>query len=175
MTPQTDRVSAVPVFGDRPQWVPCPDGRGRDCVAIHDQEHLRQRREWKRKRAEAHDDAGGFTFRRIQKAYERWMDEETAWYRRRDLTVPAFSSRVPAPAPLPRLGKNTPKTIQRLLTYLSNGEVHPAAACITALNLTSRNLAVAVYRLRRRGYDIVWEPTLGSRPAGYRYRGAASG
>jgi biotin operon repressor len=163
------------VYGDRPQWVPSPDGRGRDCVAIHDQEHLRQRREWKRKRAEAHDDAGGFTFRRVQKAYTRWMAEETAWYRRRGLDVPGFGQRVVAPVPVPRVGKKSPATVQRLLTSLSDGQIHTAEACATALQMTRSYVATAICRLRKRGYDIVWEPTLGSRPAGYRYRGASSG
>jgi biotin operon repressor len=163
------------VYGDRPQWVPSPDGRGRDCVAIHDQEHLRQRREWKRKRAEAHDDAGGFTFRRVQKAYQRWMAEEATWYRRRRLDPPVFGQRVAAPAPIPRVGKKSPATVQRLLTLLSDGQIHTAEACAAALQMTRKHVVTAVCRLRKRGYDIVWEPTLGSRPAGYRYRGAASG
>jgi biotin operon repressor len=167
-------TSALQIFGDRPQWVPSPDGPGRDCVAIHDQEHIRLRREWKRKRAEAHDDAGGFTFRRVQRDYDRWLADETAWYSHRGLTVPDYGRRVDPPtvALVPRVGKKPPQTLQRLMTYLADGQIHSADTCAAALGITRGNVITGVSRLRTRGYDIVMEARLGTRPAGYRYRGA---
>jgi hypothetical protein len=198
--------SPLPVYRDRPQWLPCPDTPGlRVCIAAHDQEYLRLKSEWKRKAADAHPDRTGraFAFRQIQKQRERWEADEQAWYAKHGLTPPdpprplvagpsalllrAAAHRVPSNGDRVRayvaanptatdhkiaaaLGvtvnlvrvavRRKPKTprastyAQALAALLSDGRSHTLTECRA---VASRHVGVTVWRLRGRGFDVVYE------------------
>jgi biotin operon repressor len=149
--------SPLPVYRDRPQWLPCPDVPGaRDCIAIHDQEYFRLKADWRQRLAQAHPDAGGspFQFRKLASQRERWEAAEQQWYSRRGLTLPTPPQPIkPAALTLPTLTK-PPKTMQRVLSALADGAPRTAATLCAALGMTIKTLRVAVSRLRLRGYDI---------------------
>lgn len=81
-------VDLIPVFRGRPSTLRV--GSSTIYVSIHDQEHLRVRREWKRKLSVAHPDHGGtskaFITMRLEQA--RWFKGEAAWYREMKIDPP---------------------------------------------------------------------------------------
>ena len=106
-------VAMIPTLRGRPSVV-----RSGNCsvyVSVHDAEHLRLRREWKRKLAYYHHDAiksrwqtaaaggacwarqlltrqqaFGATFRQLQAGHEAWLRAERVWYARLSLEPPEW-------------------------------------------------------------------------------------
>jgi biotin operon repressor len=151
-------MSLLKTYRDRPHWVPDPDGQGRDCISVHDTEHLRRRSDWKRQLAEAHPDAGGssFRFHRLVRDRKRWELAEQAWYVRRGLSLPE-----PPREAAPRVTHRRKRTwhtrvsgADRLLALLSDGEPHVLGECRAVVGGTRHATAAAAKRLRAEGYDI---------------------
>lgn len=94
----SSRTDLVPVIDGRPVVIK-QDG-WTVFVAIHDQEYLRVKREWKRKLFELHPDRSGIKpgdkrweivnrqFRSVLVKYGQWRRDERVWYWRIKLMPP---------------------------------------------------------------------------------------
>lgn len=144
----------LPVFLDRPASVPYRGGTV--YISVHDQMYLARMANWKFRLAQAHPDKGGTSkkFIYLMHLRDRWLEEEEAWYAQYGLKPPSSIKRV-AYAPSNWEEVLMKPVLHRVLAVLRDGKPHLRKELAKTIGIDPRYAAVAIKRLRHRGYPIV--------------------